>query len=246
MRGIESFGGYLKNKFSNPTKIRGTSSPIERKIEWQKKRPEKIDIPILLKEKSDNLKPATFRIETDLFSVLDESMTKIRGLSWEYTSVQEVVIRSRPLHLDIRFGPKVPRFRLVSSYIQPIVNELYFRCTEAKVTFEPCLRKFDHGSERIEITTMSRDKGGGTFFGLKKGTADLLSDEVAPEVKMAVRKQDEDLDQITYVVEEMGQMSIAMGVELERQTDQIGRLTNKVEHANERLHNANNRIERQL
>lgn len=89
--------------------------------------------------------------------------------------------------------------------------------------------------------------------------------QVPVEVKMAVRKQDEDLDQISYLVGEMGQvrsfdcyliicpnltttlqMGIAMGVELERQTEQLGRVTNKVEYANERLHNANNRIERQL
>ncbi len=96
---------------------------------------------------------------------------------------------------------------------------------------------------------------------------------------MAVKKQDEDLDQITHLVGEMGQvrylficaaialsacgghlltreahapphthaqMGMAMGVELERQTEQLGHLTGRVEYANERLHGANNRLERQL
>jgi len=31
-RGIESFGGYLKNKFSSATQIRGTGTAIERKV----------------------------------------------------------------------------------------------------------------------------------------------------------------------------------------------------------------------
>jgi len=31
IRGVESFGGYLKNKFSNPTQIHGTSRAVERK-----------------------------------------------------------------------------------------------------------------------------------------------------------------------------------------------------------------------
>jgi hypothetical protein len=44
--------------------------------------------------------------------------------------------------------------------------------------FEPGLRKFDYGDDRIEVSTMSREQGGGAFFGIKKGTADLLSDEV--------------------------------------------------------------------
>lgn len=246
MRGIESFGGYLKNKFSSATQIRGTGTAIERKIEWQKRRPEKIDIPVLLKHKNDLLTPATLRIETAQFSVLNESMSKIRGMTWQYEDVLELVVRSRPLHLDVRFGAKLPRFRLVSSYIQPIVNELYFRCTETKIMFEPGLRKFDYGDDRIEVSTMSREQGGGAFFGIKKGTADLLSDEVSVEVKMAVKKQDEDLDQITHLVGEMGQMGIAMGVELERQTEQLGHLTGRVEYANERLHGANNRLERQL
>jgi hypothetical protein len=76
--------------------------------------------------------PATLRIETAQFSVLNESMSKIRGMTWQYEDVLELVVRSRPLHLDVRFGAKLPRFRLVSSYIQPIVNELYFRCTEVR------------------------------------------------------------------------------------------------------------------
>lgn len=246
LRGVESFGGYLKNKFSNPTQIHGTSRAVERKIEWQKKRPEKIEIPILIKHASDNLTPATMLIETEQFSVLNEGMKKIRGMSWQYEDVNEIVVRSRPLHLDLRFGTKSPRFRLVSSFIQPIVNEFFFRCPEAKVVFEPCLCHFEYGSDRIQVSTVSRAQGGGAFFSVKKSTADLLSDEVPVEVKMAVRKQDEDLDQISYLVGEMGQMGIAMGVELERQTEQLGRVTNKVEYANERLHNANNRIERQL
>jgi hypothetical protein len=246
MRGIESFGGYLKNKFSSATQIRGTGTAVERKIEWQKRRPDKIDIPVLLKHKNDLLTAATLRIETAQFSVLNESLSKIRGMTWQYEDVQELVIRSRPLHLDVRFGAKFPRFRLVSAYIQPIVNELYFRCTETKIMFEPGLRKFEYGDDRIEVTTMRREQGGGAFFGIKKGTADLLSDEVAVEVKMAVKKQDEDLDQITHLVGEMGQMGIAMGVELERQTEQLGHLTGRVEYANERLHGANNRLERQL
>jgi hypothetical protein len=45
--------------------------------------------------------------------------------------------------------------------------------------FEPSLRKFDYGDDRIEVSTMRRDQGGGAFFGIKKSTADLLSDEVS-------------------------------------------------------------------
>jgi hypothetical protein len=41
-------------------------------------------------------------------------------------------------------------------------------------------------------------------------------------------------------------MGMAMGVELERQTEQLGHLNTRVEYANERLHGANNRLERQL
>ncbi len=54
------------------------------------------------------------------------------------------------------------------------------------------------------------------------------------------------MDQVSVLVEEMGLMGIVMGQELNRQNRQITHIGNRVETANERLHNANNRIERQL
>lgn len=50
---------------------------------------------------------------------------------------------------------------------------------QAKVVFEPCLCHFEYGSDRIQVSTVSRAQGGGAFFSVKKSTADLLSDEVS-------------------------------------------------------------------
>jgi len=79
-------------------------------------------------------------------------MSKIRGMTWQYEDVLELVVRSRPLHLDVRFGAKLPRFRLVSSYIQPIVNELYFRCTEVHSSCAVCSVWHQHGTYQIAHT----------------------------------------------------------------------------------------------
>ncbi len=150
--------------------------------------------------------PATLRFEAENFLVFDEKMAQIRGMRWAYDEPKEIVCRARPLHLDVRytsslsfeyiigtacpisllnnrFQGKERRFRLASSYIQAIVNEFFFRSPEAKTVFEPIVRQFDYGSPLIVVAPKTRyDAGSTTFFGVKKSTADLLSDEVAPEV----------------------------------------------------------------
>lgn len=52
---------------------------------------------------------------------------------------------------------KGDRFRLASSYIQPIVNEIYFRVPSSKVDWETDdIKKFEYGNEAIVITTKVR------------------------------------------------------------------------------------------
>jgi len=220
-----------------------------RELTWKVRRAEKLDIPILFKHSNDLLTPAILHFEETVFSCIDEGQKKpAKGMTFSYDDVEKLVIRARPLHLDLRFF-KTDRFRLASSFIQAIVNEFYFRVPNSKVEWETdAARKFDYGDEAIVISTKPREDGvvgGGTaFFGIKKSTADLLSDDVDEEVKQAVRQQESHLHEIGMVVGEMGQMSIAMGTELDRQNVQLVRVTDRVEKANERMHNTNNRIDR--
>jgi len=247
IRGIEGLGGHFLNQVTTQKK-REMPTFQERKIEWAKKRPQKLDIPILEKLSNDSLTPGILRFEDSQFSALTENSRAQKGKVWSYSSVKEIVIRSRPLHLDIRFGKD--RFRLASSLIQAIVNEFYFRVDVCSIIFETGIKKFDYGSDVIVAVSTSRNEltgsAGGAYFGVKKDTADLLSDNVGEDVKQALRQQDRNVDQIRYLVGEMGNMGIAMGTELERQNEQLGRVTGRVDQASERLHNANNRIERQL
>lgn len=96
---------------------------------------------------------------------------------------------------------------MASSYIQAIVNEVYIRARGSTVLFDAEARKFAYGSSAIVMSTKTRkdpvDKANGSAvsfsFKPKGGVADLLSDDVGEDVKLAVRKQEENLDGVERV-----------------------------------------------
>ncbi|KAL6062727.1 hypothetical protein QOT17_011171 [Balamuthia mandrillaris] len=246
MRGIESLGGYVLNNVTNPVSSAKGTNFTDRTLHVAK-RTKVVTLEILIKHKNDHLAPATLQFEEDIFRCL-ENGEQIRGMQWRYDSVDRVVVRSRPLHLDIRFL-KQDRFRICSSYLQAIVNEMYLRVATCQVVFEAGAKSFDYGDPSLVIATKkSRDDGGGgsAFFGVRKQAPDLVSDNVSQEVKQALQEQQDDLDQIEMLVGEMGGMGVTISTELDRQNQQLDRVTGRVISANERLHNNTNRIEKML
>jgi hypothetical protein len=51
---------------------------------------------------------------------------EIAKLAFFYGDVCEVIVRARPLHLDVHFD-KQPRLRFLSALVQQCVNELWHR-----------------------------------------------------------------------------------------------------------------------
>eukprot|EP00005_Dracoamoeba_jomungandri_P001206 CAMPEP_0174250716 /NCGR_PEP_ID=MMETSP0439-20130205/801_1 /TAXON_ID=0 /ORGANISM="Stereomyxa ramosa, Strain Chinc5" /LENGTH=503 /DNA_ID=CAMNT_0015330857 /DNA_START=27 /DNA_END=1534 /DNA_ORIENTATION=+ len=237
LRGIESLGGHFINTISSDKKKgKPTYLHQDRMVAWAKSRPDTLDIPILLKMKDDSLHPASlcFR-DTHFYCLKKGEKSPKKGFNWAYDRVDKVVCRARPLHLDLRFL-REERFRLCSSYIQPIVNEFFFRVPSCNIIFEPGVPEFDYGSEKIVVTSHSREGDGVAFFGVKKSTADILGDDVDEDVKQAVRRQEAHVEEIGNLVGEMGQLGIAMGHELDRQIEQLHRVQGKVESGNERIY----------
>ncbi len=101
--------------------------------------------PILHKMSNDSLRFAKLHFGDVTFSVLDGGDDEEQPVAasvkerceWKYDDIETVCVRSRPLHLDVRFGAKFERLRLCSAEIQSVVIELFHRAPNAKVVFEP-------------------------------------------------------------------------------------------------------------
>lgn len=156
-----------------------------------------IQLEILLKLQNDQYVDSFFCFGKDKFFVKERASGKtIAQCIWEYPMVKYIVMRARPLHMDIRFKDNSPRFRLMTSNVQAITNELCIRCSmqenKPTVLFEPNARPFDYNSFYLTVEAVGpKDAtGGSTKFVARKvvGTADLLSDQVDDETKKKVRK----------------------------------------------------------
>jgi len=250
IRGIESVGGSLKNFFTSDKDVgnRTAYNPVDRRIQLDDKPPENVDLPILLKHSNDFLTPALLRFTEDCVKCVeaDPPNRPYKGLSFPYTSFAQFVVRARPQHLDLRFkDPNAPRFRLMSSHIQGIVNELALRCPGGKVLFEPGIRTFQYGSRALcqRAVKVGRDGGGGGMFRAKQKLAsNVLSDNVTDQTKAAFDEQDRHLDQLTDVVGDLKVIATGMGTELDRQNQQLEHVTTRVDQANERVFRNNFRV----
>lgn len=153
-----SFGGGLRNLVTkNPAK-RGHPSfrYMCRDVVLAAKAPEILQFSILLKRPDDSLQPSGLRFTPTHFEIFDPLSDVVdRSFCWAYGQIQQIVMRARPLHMDIRFEEGMPRFRMLTSYCQAITNELYLRSLGAKhepeVIFEPNIPVFDYGSHRLTI-----------------------------------------------------------------------------------------------
>jgi hypothetical protein len=77
----------------------------------------------------------------------------IEKSSWFLHDIVELVVRSRPLHIDVRFGGKHDRVRFMTSQIQVCVNEFWLRSQrKVIVIFEPGpMKPFKYGFERAHL-----------------------------------------------------------------------------------------------
>jgi len=138
----------------------------------------------------------------------------------------------------------------VCSYVQTLVNEFVLRTNgKIKVWFEPNAREFKYGDPFYTKPPAKRDRGsqGAGFFrkGNQASVVNLVKD-VPEQVKQQLQQQEDDLDEISGIVDNLGQMGKAMGSEIDRQTEQLDRISTRVDQANDRVQHSNHRIKRML
>eukprot|EP01132_Coremiostelium_polycephalum_P007898 gene7898-9717_t len=253
LKGIESFGGAISNAFSKEkvSDLNGFQ-PRDRSIQIRPRDEPPLEIEILEKLPNDNLIPGFIQFTADKFVILDNNKKPKPDGTFTYDQAESLVVRARPQHLDIRFSGRANRVRMASSYIQNIVNEFVLRSNgklgrSAKVIFEPGVKEFAYGSATIKyIPSVGRQKTGALFTRASTlGVSNVIKN--APEdVKNAMLEQDKDLDEISNLLGDIHGIAKAIGEEVDRSSEQLDRITTRVDYANERLYNNNKRIEKML
>lgn len=146
--------------------------------------------------------------------------------------------------------PKDVRFRLCSSYLQGIVNEIVLRSPPSKkiqVIFEPGTRKFAYGHPALSSIPANRNRGNeANGFARRAPQTQNLFKDAPQQVQTQINEQEKDLDDISNILSDITSIAETMGSELDRQNEQIDRVTNRVDLANEKLYQTNKRIDRLL
>ncbi|EAL73248.1 GRAM domain-containing protein [Dictyostelium discoideum AX4] len=257
LKGIESVGGALSNHFSKDTTNgpRKEFAPLDRSLQVRPRDEPPIEIDILEKLANDSLIPGFVQIHNDRFIILDANRKPRTEIISTYTfdSVEYLVIRARPQHMDVRFfNNKYPRFRMASSYIQNVVNEIVLRSNgkygkAPQVIFEPGIKEFIYGNPTIRfIPSSGRSQQSSLFTRASTlGTSHFIKD-ASDDIKDALIEQDKDLDEISDLLGDISNIAKTIGDEAERSSSQLDRITDKVDHANDRLKNNNKRIQKML
>lgn len=247
IKGMESVFYYIGNKMK---KNGQTAPPVvdygnrAMKVERQDL---PLDIEILCKNPDDSFTPALLRFHSLGFACVDVSTGKPLNpaYTWPYADVQQLALRARHEHLDIKFtlSSNKERFRLMSSYVQLIVNELMIRKPEAndvQVIFEPGVKRFEYGNPALsKIPPASRQAASSGFtrpeaFGGQK-TSVLLSAQADQQTRDDLDEVDRHMDEVARVVGDIGDMALAMNSELGAQIEHIDRIDRKVTDNNDRI-----------
>lgn len=256
VRGLSSFGGGLRNLLSRD-KTRSNNPAfhyLERDIHLAERAPEVVELAILLKNDDDSFTPCVIRFLPKNFEVFNPSEREsVKGHCWSYAQIEMVVLRARPLHIDVRFGGEVPRFRMMTSYAQAITNELFLRALnighEPEIVFEPNIPQFDYGSYRLSLIGSDAKydpsnpfTAGGAQAVIKSRASDILHG-VDEETRRAFDQQDRDVDAVIDIAGQLKTISHAIGREVEDSTRQIERVGTSMATATERTRQQQSSVE---
>eukprot|EP01122_Echinamoeba_exundans_P017571 TRINITY_DN938_c0_g1_i3.p1 TRINITY_DN938_c0_g1~~TRINITY_DN938_c0_g1_i3.p1 ORF type:complete len:339 (+),score=72.26 TRINITY_DN938_c0_g1_i3:601-1617(+) len=250
LRGIESLPAYIGNKFKKDKKQPPpVVDPPDRTIKVERT-VKPMDIEILCKNKDDSFTPALLRLFKDSFQCIDPTSGRCLQpeYAWNYDFIDCVVMRARHEHMDIRFHPPRDRFRLMSSYLQVITNELVLRAPKdkVKVVFEPGVRTFAYKDPRISMQpTVSRATATTGFVrnDARQKTSDLLSAGADAQLRKDLDETDNCIDEISDALSIMNDQALTARSEIIRQTEQLDRVNNRVDDANARIRQQNRRME---
>lgn len=251
IKGMESVFSYIGNKWrkggKNPPPVVDYGN---RAIKIQKMEPP-LDIEILCKNPDDSFTPALLRLHTMGFACVDATTGKPLNpaYTWPYTDIAQLLLRARHEHLDIKFtlSSNKERFRLMSSYLQLITNELILRCppNTVQVTFEPGVRHFEYNNpalSKIPPTSRTVQSSGFSRPEATQKTSALLTTTADQQTRDDLDEVDKHMDEVYRVVGDIGDMAVAMGQELNAQIEHLDKINQKVESNNDRITSHTNRM----
>lgn len=208
--------GPLCNLFtSNPTPLSGYVPTIS------EMKTDELIIPILLKLNNDSLISTHLCLGTHVFSIPQPN-----SQIYNYTDIQYITVRSRPLHLDLHLSHLLlKRIRFVSSHIQVITSELVRRCNLHKpsVLFEPHSIIFVYDDPMI------------TYNKSSISISNLLSHNIDAETKNDVRKAEEHLSEIFRATLDLEHIADQIGTLTLDQTQHLKNILDKVDFADQKL-----------
>jgi hypothetical protein len=259
LSGIESLPAYIGNAIRK-NKQPPPPEPVknDHSVKLKKQPIPNMDIEILCKNKDDSFTPALLRLSEDTFSCIDPETEKPlqKEMVWPYTAIDSIVMRARHQHMDVRFKvPTMERFRLMSSYLQVITNELFLRAQEkksssgppVKVVFEPGVPEFAYGNPRISMQpTRSRGTAGFIRPESQKRTSELLSSNAPKKLKDDLDETDKDLDNISRLVGDLNSIAVTMGDTIKEQTEHLERLNAKADQVTAHIEQNNRRMDKIL
>lgn len=262
LRGLETFGGGLKNTFTrdNTRKNNIVFQRMERSLHLKGKVPDIVDVTILRKHTDDSLTPQVLRFHPEHFEIFDwEKQAVIKPLSWTYRSIEEIIMRARPLHMDIRFGKEILRFRMMTSACQAITNELFLRCVshrhEPEVIFEPNIPPFDYGSYKLALVPAKKTDtdtptniytAGNSQLIKAAKASDILGKDADEKIKADFDLQASHIDSILEVAGDLQSLAGAMGDEIDRSAQDLDSLGVRTGEAVHRVHHSNFRVKKML
>jgi len=198
----------------------------------------------------DSLSVGVLVFDEKDFSCVNPDTDKLisEGMKYSYENIEKIVMRSRHEHMDIRFRGSQPRFRLMSSYLQIITNEIVLRTPkgQVEVIFEPNVEKFEYGNPKITVPSPTARKThlSGFFNREQTSTSSLLSNEVDEQTKKDMDETDKHLDEISDLLGNFGVMNNQMNRVITQQTEKLDRINDKTDIAIHKLEKQNKQIDR--
>jgi len=251
---MESVTGAFRNALSKEKKTPNFNNQFDRTLTIQRQA-KLLDIDILMKRHDNTYEKAFIEIEEEEYFGCKTADTRrqIPNCRWKYFDVSQIIVKSSPLQMEIRFSTKIPPFRLLSSYLQVITNELMLHAeskSQIQIIFEPLAKKFQFGSFRISnelstqigkgrISTAGNAAGGGFRRGTNTQKASaILSDNCNQELKQEFDEQEANLEEISNVLGDMVPIATTMSQEVDRQNEQLDRISHKTQKVDAHVHNS--------
>lgn len=192
-------------------------------------------------EIKSNLKAVEEELYDDKLESLIRSSFVTEALKKLQTSVESAEMQVNELSKAVEASAAMPhKFNLTQSQVQE-------RRKQIEDFKQTALRYHDRITDLFEASRLSKRASQPTASPLpKKGVvSSYLNDETDREFEsqqMLMKRQDEDLDDLSVAARRVGQMGLQIGDEIELQTAAIGELEEEVDTTKSRLKVANNMI----